>query len=133
MGLALLARRNGLPLTFAVAGAIAYGLVAVAIAVARRDTMALPGAVISFLVYGTFGYLALRGREWARWVMFALVVLTALTCTFFTFFSLDSGKAVFEVTPVLAAVSASLALIAIGIALPARPESRCRPVGCAPP
>ena len=80
--------------------------------------MALPGAAIAVLAYATFGYLTLRGHEWARWSMFTLVLLTALTCTFFTFFSLGSGEAEVAFNPVLAAVSVFYALIAAGMALP---------------
>ena len=112
------ARRNGLPLTLAVAAAIAFGVLAVAAALARRDTTALPGAVMSLVAYGTFGFFTLRGHEWARWLMFTLVALTTLTCTFFTFFRLGSGQAEFDFSPVLAAVSASFALLTIGMGLP---------------
>ena len=118
MGLARTFRRKGLPLTLAVAAAIAYGVFAVTDCIARRNTMALPGAVISLLAYGTLGYFTLRGRAWARWVMFALVLLTALTCMFFALFSLGSGKPAFDFSHGLAGVSVFFALIAVSMALP---------------
>lgn len=108
----------------AVAAVIAWGVFAVTISFARRDTTALPGAVISLLAYGTFGYFALRGHEWARWLVFALVLLTAITCAFFTFFGLGSGKVHSDFSPVLAVCSVFFALIAVGTARRrARPPS----------
>src|SRR4051812_21186226 len=70
----------GLPRLLAVTAAVAYGIFAIGVAVARRDRVAMPGAAVTLAIYLTLGVFIVRGHAWARWVMFTLTALTALTC-----------------------------------------------------
>ena len=80
--------------------------------------MSIPGAAISLIVYGTFGWLALRGHAWARWVSFTLAIMQGFTCLLFAFVDMGPGAARFRFEPTLSLVALYFLLIAVGAAWP---------------
>ena len=124
MGVLADLRRERPLLALAVGAAVCFGAFMAATAIVRGDGMALPGAVIAFLLYSTLGHLALRGHEWARWAFFSIILLTALVCIAFTFLDLGTGSAEIGFTPGLALVSALYIGVAVASALPIRGRTR---------
>lgn len=74
------------------------------VAIAAREIVMLPGALISVAFYGVMGYFAIQGRQWAKWIVFAFLLGTALLGLGFAFVSLGTGSPEFGFNPWVAAV-----------------------------
>ncbi len=100
----------------AVIAAVGFAVFAVVVAVARRDRVALPGALSTFAIYSVLGCFIIRGHQWARWVLFAFALLTALTCLVFVFMPPRELRG----SLLLAASAIFFALIGAALAAPVR-------------
>ena len=63
------APRTSTLLKLAVGAALLMPIAALIIAVAFREWVMFPGALVSSVMYGVLGYFAVRGGDWARWKM----------------------------------------------------------------
>jgi hypothetical protein len=107
------------PLSFKVA-VIATLLVPVAglvIAIAARQWVIFPGALVSLVLYAVLGYFALKGREWARWILFAFMLVIAMLGVVFTFVRLGGGSSSVGFNPWIAVIPVFYGLVAAGLAV----------------
>src|SRR5450432_1147457 len=86
------------------------------IAIAFREWVMFPGALVSLLLYGVLGYFAVRGRDWARWILFAFMLGTAMLGLVFTFVRLGGGSSSIGFNPWVAIIPLLYGLVAVGLA-----------------
>ena len=115
--------RRRLPPIIAVAASMLVPVAGIIVALACREMVILPGALVSLVFYGLVGYFAIEGHEWARWLIFAFLLMTALVGLGFTFVSLGTGKPVVEFNLWIALVGLFYLGAAVLMALPANPPA----------
>lgn len=100
----------------AVSASLLIPIVGVVIAVAFRQWVMFPGALLSLVLYGILGYFAVRGNDWARWTLFAFMLVTAVVVLVFAFVR-PGGNPPVGFDPGLATVALFHGCIAVGLAL----------------